>query len=281
MKRLSSIMTFAVAAIILCLTSCKEQASLTLGTAAINAGAAGCTEAVTVNSNYPWDAVVSDSWIVLHNTTGNPGDAVIGVMVMANTTGAEREGTITVQCEEAIKTITVRQSQNDALMIDTDATELTYIGGEVIVPVEANVEYTVVIPEGVDWITNGGTRALTATQQAITVAKNESEEDREAVVTFKNEASGITRTFYVKQFGFSPTVVIEHTNAVFTVPTLTGENVKATVMWGDGTSEEYIAGLSHEYAKAGDHVVTVIGKNITGYDLSAITGINSIDITEF
>ena len=281
MKRSISIIS-AFAAIILCLASCKEQASLTLSTSAINAAASGCTEAVSVNSNYPWDAVVSDSWIVLHNTTGNPGDAVIGVAVMANTTGEDREGTITVQCEEAIKTITVHQSQNDALQINSDAAELTYVGGEVIVPVEANVEYTVIIPEGVDWITNGGTRVLTSTQQAITIAKNESEEDREAVVVFKNETSGISRPFYVKQFGFSPTVVIVHENAEFTVPTLTGnEDMYATVMWGDGKSDDYVAGLSHVYELLGEKTVTIIGKGITGYSVEDIAGVTSIDITEF
>lgn len=281
MKRLSAIMAFAAAAIILCLTSCKEQASLTLSTADINAAAAGCTEAVNVNSNYPWDAVVSDSWIILHNTTGNPGDAVIGVMVMANTTGEEREGTITVQCEEIIKTIKVHQSQNDALQINTDAAELTYVGGEVIVPVEANVEYTVSIPEGVDWITNGGTRALTSTQQAITVAKNETEEDREAVITFKNEASGISKTFYVKQLGFSPTVVIVHTNDEIKVPVITGESFKATVMWGDGKSDEYNPDLEHVYELTGEHTITIVGKGITGYSMPNMIGVVSVDITEF
>lgn len=281
MKNISAIMTFAAAAIILCLTSCKEQASLTLGTTSINSGAAGCTEAVKVTANYPWDATVSEPWIILHNTTGNPGDAVIGVMVMSNTTGTERQGTITVQCEEVIKTVTVTQSQNDELMIDADAAELTYIGGEIIVPVEANVEYTVSIPAEVDWITNGGTRALTSTQQAITVAKNDSEEDREAVITFKNEATGISRTFYVKQLGFSPTVVLKHTNNQVVVPTLTGENLKATIMWGDGKSDEYAPGVEHIYEMDGEKTITIIGKGIVGYSMPAITGLISVDITEF
>lgn len=281
MKRISVIIAFAATAAVLCLTSCKEQASLSVSVTTINSAAAGCTEAVNVNANYPWDAVVNEPWIILHNTTGNPGDAVIGVMVMANNTGEDREGTVTVQCEEIIKTITVKQSRNDALEIDTDAAELTYVGGEIIVPVEANVEYTITIPDGADWISNGGTRALTSTQQAFTIARNDSEEDREAVIIFKNETSGISRPFYVKQFGFSPTVVFVHTNDTIVVPTLTGDNLKATVMWGDGKSEEYAPGLDHIYTMQGEKTVTVIGKGITGYSVPVVSGIISFDITEF
>ncbi len=272
--------TFAFAAALLLFSSCRKQATLEVGAQSIDAPSSGLTQAVSVNANYPWDAVVSDSWIILHNTTGNPGDAVIGVCVMNNTSGEDREGTITVTCEDIVRVITVRQSQNDALSIDDDAVSLTYVGGEVIVPVEANIQYAVDIP--VDWITDGGTRAITSYQHALTVAMNESEEDREAVVCFTNPSTGEKRTYYVKQAGFSPTVVITHTITEFTVPELVGsEGFYATVTWGDGTSEEYYSGLSHIYPVEGEYNVVIIGKGLTGYKMPAIEGINSIDITEF
>ncbi len=270
----------AFAAALMLLPSCRKQASLEVGVQSIDAPSSGLTQAVSVNANYPWDAVVSDSWIILHNTTGNPGDAVIGVCVMNNTSGEDREGNITVTCEDIVRVITVRQSQNDALTINDDAVSVTYVGGEVIVPVEANIQYAVEIP--VDWITDGGTRAITNYQHALTIAINESEEDREAVVCFTNPSTGEKRTYYVKQAGFSPTVVISHTITEFTIPELVGsENFFATVTWGDGTSEEYSSGLSHKYLVEGEYNVVIIGKGITGYRMPDIEGINLIDITEF
>ena len=140
----------AFALLALALQSCKPQPSMTLSAEAITAPAGGITQAVKITTNYPWTATVSDSWIVLHNTEALSGDALIGVYVMANTSYGEREGTITITCDELTKTIKVTQSQNDAISIDGTAAEITYVGGEIIIPVEANVAYEVVIPAGVD-----------------------------------------------------------------------------------------------------------------------------------
>lgn len=278
-KTLNLFAAFALLA--LALQSCKPQPSMTLSAEAITAPAGGITQAVKITTNYPWTATVSDSWIVLHNTEALSGDALIGVYVMANTSYGEREGTITITCDELTKTIKVTQSQNDAISIDGTAAEVTYIGGEIIIPVEANVAYEVVIPAGVDWITNSGTKAMESKQQSVTVARNESEEDRSAEIVFRNTASGIEKVFYIKQAGFSPTVVIEHTALEFTVPELSGEEASATVMWGDGTSEPYEKGLTHEYPVEGTYNVKIIGKGITGYTLASIDGVISFDLTEF
>ncbi|MBO4571126.1 MAG: BACON domain-containing protein [Bacteroidales bacterium] len=270
-----------IAAFASVLQGCKPQPSMTLGSESITAPAAGLTQAVNISTNYPWSATASDAWIVLHNTEALSGDAVIGVYVMANTTYADREGTITVTCEDLVKTIKVTQSQNDALSVDGNAASITYVGGELIIPVEANVRYEVVIPAEASWITDGGTRSLTAYQHAVTLARNESEEDRDAEIIFRNAESGLEKTFYIKQQGFSPTVVIEHSCAEFTVPTLTGEKAVGTVMWGDGTSDEYEKGLVHTYPEAGNWTVTIIGKGITGYKLVSLEGVSSMDLTEF
>ncbi len=271
----------AIAVIASVLQSCRPQPSMTLATESITSPAAGITQAVKIETNYPWTASVSDSWIVLHNTEGLAGEAVIGVYVMANNSYGEREGTITIACDELSRTIKVTQSQNDAISVDGTAAEITYVGGEVIIPIETNVAYEVVIPAGVDWITNSGVRSMESKQQSITVARNESEEDRSAEIVFRNTASGIEKVFYIKQAGFSPTVVIEHTALEFTVPELSGEEASATVMWGDGTSEPYEKGLTHEYPVEGTYNVKIIGKGITGYTLASIEGVISFDLTEF
>ena len=271
----------AVALLASVLLSCKPQPSMTLSAETITAPASGITQAVRIETNYPWTASVSDSWIVLHNTEALSGEALIGVYVMANTSYGEREGTITIACDELTRTIKVTQSQNDAISIDGAAAEVTYIGGEIIIPVETNVAYEVVIPAGVDWISDSGTRSLESRQQSITVARNDSEEDRSAEIKFRNAASGIEKTYYIKQAGFSPTVVIEHDLLGFTVPELTGDEAVATVMWGDGTSEPYEKGLFHEYPTAAVYSVKIIGKGITGYSLATLEGVKSIDLTEF
>lgn len=258
--------------------SCRKQAVLTLSTNTVESPASGLTQAVDINTNYPWDAVVSDSWIVLHNTTGNAGESVIGVCVLSNGTGEDREGKITVTCEEIVTTITVRQSSNDALNLEGDHAEVTYAGGEIIIPIEAGSEYTVDIP--VDWITDGGTRALNQYQHAITVARNESEDGRDAVITLTS-ATGIKKVFYVNQLGFSPTIVMTFTGEELTVPELSGEaGFSATVTWGDGESDKYVPNLKHTYAVKGEYNVVIIGKRLTGYK-SLVKGVSFIDITEF
>ena len=75
--------------------------------------------------------------------------------------------------------------------------------------------------------------------------------------------------------------MIEHDLLEFTVPELTGDEAVATVMWGDGMSEPYEKGLTHEYPAAATYSVKIIGKGITGYSLATLEGVKSIDLTEF
>lgn len=278
MRRIISILLLAVLVLALP-ASCRKQAVVTIEAGTIDAPSSGLTRALGINTNYPWDAVASDSWIVLHNTTGNPGDAVIGIYVMNNSTGEDREGTITVTCEEITTTIIVRQSANDALSLDGNTIQMTYAGGEVIIPVEANVEYSVDIRDS--WITDGGTRVMNHYQHAIIVDHNESEEDREAVIIFRTPG-GVEKTCYIRQLGLSPTVVITFTGSEFTVPALdVTEDFSATVSWGDGTSEEYLPSLSHIYPAEGEYTVRIIGKGITGYELPDVKGVSFMDLTDF
>lgn len=278
MRRIISMLLLAVLVLALP-ASCRKQAVVTIEANTIDAPSSGLTRALGINTNYPWDAVASDSWIVLHNTTGNPGDAVIGIYVMNNSMGEDREGTITVTCEEVTTTVTVRQSANDALNLDGNTIQLTYVGGEVIIPVEANVEYSVDIKDS--WIVDGGTRVMSHYQHAITVARNESEEDREAVIVFRTPA-GVEKTYYIKQLGYSPAVVIRFTGSEFTVPALSGtEGLSATIIWGDGSSEDYNPGVKHSYMSEGEYDINIIGKGITGYEMADVKGVSFMDLTDF
>ena len=77
MRRIISMLLLAVLVLALP-ASCRKQAVVTIEANTIDAPSSGLTRALGINTNYPWDAVASDSWIVLHNTTGNPGMATGG-----------------------------------------------------------------------------------------------------------------------------------------------------------------------------------------------------------
>jgi hypothetical protein len=84
-------------------------APVTFGSQTLNAGAAGGSYRVDVATAIPafeWRATVSDSWITLSGSNGGAGGGTLAVVVLPNTTGAARQGTITVAGE----TVTVMQS---------------------------------------------------------------------------------------------------------------------------------------------------------------------------
>lgn len=275
----SILFTLAALATALSLVSCKPDPTLETSRNSIEADSDGLQCNVEIKANYPWSAIASSDWIILNNTSCN-GDGTISVYVAANTTNADRSGTITVKCDEGItRTISVSQSQNHALHPDGDESIISSLGGEIVIRLSTNVQYEVLLSEDATWIESLGTRSLESFDHIFNIAENEIEEQRSATVTFRNEALGIEKQYLITQEAHTPTLYITHELEEITAPALTGDGYRATIDWGDGCTEAYRPDASHRYAVAGEYRITIYGQKITGCDCATLKGVKDIDFS--
>jgi hypothetical protein len=126
------------------------------------------------------------------------------VSVQANDTYEERQATVTVTDpgDQTSITFNVLQDQNDAILIDGNTYSVPEEGGDVSIKVQSNVKYDVEIPSDASWLKNStkaSTRGLETSTIVLTAEKNNSGDEREAVVKLTNKDYGISSQFTVKQ----------------------------------------------------------------------------------
>ncbi len=73
---------------------------------------------------------------------------------------------------------------------------------------------------------------------------------------------------------------IKHHATAFTAPRFEGDNVFGNISWGDNTTESYYAGTQHEYSN-GKWECVFETWNSTGFELSNIVGIETINISSY
>ncbi len=139
------------------------------------------------------------SWCTVSPSSGTAGTHTVMVHCEKNEGYDDRSVTITLKAGTTVKTFVVTQKQKDALLLTADKFEVPQEGGNIAVEVKANVDYTASIGEECrDWITeNPGTRGLTASTKAFSVAPNRSGDKREGTITFSNGT--LTETVHVYQ----------------------------------------------------------------------------------
>ena len=153
MKRILLIVSVLVAA---CAVSCtketKVEDAVTIKSNEEIVPVEGGVLSIAINSTVAWTAKASESWVTLSPTSGEAGDATIKASVLKNDSNDSRTATVTFTAGTKTATYTILQSQLDALNIATTEFTVEAEGGTVEIPVSANVDYTVIVPDAVDWV---------------------------------------------------------------------------------------------------------------------------------
>ena len=154
----------------------------------------------------------------------------LNVTVQANDTYGERQATVTVTDpgDQTSITFKVLQKQNDAIIVDGSTFSVPEEGGDVSIKVQSNVKYDVEIPSDASWLkksTKASTRGLETSTIDLTAEKNNSGDEREAIVKLTNTDSGTSSQFTVKQ-ELTPSFTIDKEE--FSIDEL-GDEVSVTV----------------------------------------------------
>lgn len=165
----------------------------------------GGTVTVNMESNISYDVTLPDDcdWIEVPANTRQNGKSrasttsTVTLRVKENTSYKDRDAVITIGNKEAgaeIK-ISVHQPFTTIFKADKTAFEVDMEGGTVIVNMESNVSYDVIIPSECDWI------SLVASTPAVVlrVHENTSYKEREAVVIISNKQANASVKIYIHQ----------------------------------------------------------------------------------
>lgn len=161
---------------------------------------AGETIAVEVKSNV--DVMVEmpkgTSWIT-ENTTRGVSTNTYYFDIEINEEYDQRAAEIkfTNKDNNLSETITITQSQKDAIVIAEDNYSVKCEGGEINIEVGHNIEFDITI-DG-EWITQQQTRALETTKLTFVVAENVTDKVREGSITFTSKDGAISQKIYVTQ----------------------------------------------------------------------------------
>ena len=155
MKKFFCFVTIVLGILAVSCTKPKVEDAVTLSSSATaTVPTEGDVVSITFSSNVPWTAKSSQSWLTISPASGEAGDKItIKASALKNDSTDGRSAEVVITGGTASAKVTVTQSQMDALNVDTAVDYVVAAeGGTVEIPVSANVEYKVSVPEAADWL---------------------------------------------------------------------------------------------------------------------------------
>ena len=133
-------------------------------------------------------ATRSASWLKVHPTSGAAGDATITITAEPNATGEPRTAEVTIRSGSQTETVTVTQDYSNFITLEQREIVAGSEEQTVTLDITSTMEYEVLIPDSVDWITDGGnTRAVTTHSHTLTIAANSSYDPRQTEIVFRGK----------------------------------------------------------------------------------------------
>ncbi len=276
MKRILVLTTIVLAALAASCTKPKVEPAVTLSSATTaTIPTAGDVVSITFSSNVPWTAKSSESWLTLSPASGEAGEKItIKASALKNDTNDAREAKVTITGETATATVTVTQSQLDAMNIATTEYTVEAEGGTVEIPVSANVDYNVTIPDAVDWIHVVSTKGMVDTKITLKVDPTQIyDKTEEGVPTFNADA--LVRTAKITVAGAGEKQVTIGQKAF--VPSFEYEGDYAGLQWS------FYDGVPVVFPQEGGTFVINVNANIdwrayfSRYDASIDAGVDVME----
>lgn len=203
MNRINSFALALVGVLALLFSSCEKAPFITMtGPRSFNFTRDGGSQSITFSCNRPWSVSSTESWIQITPSSGEANDKDITVTIKCspNTTYDPRSATVTVKLEELSESITITQDTGIGLLVSPTTFELTNAAQVIEIEVQKNVQYSVAIDnESAKWIMQGGTKALTTDKVTFTISANESYDNREGKIVFKQLDGNLSQTVIVRQ----------------------------------------------------------------------------------
>lgn len=178
------------------------------------------------------------------------------------------------------KEISVVQLQKDAIIPADTKYEIGAQSQMFEFAISSNVDYEITTSQ--EWIrcVQENTKALNNKNIKFEVEENDTFAKRSAVVTIKS--ADIVQEVEIIQNTWPSKLVltIVHSEKEFVSPSFTGRELGGTILWGDGTREEFSHDKSHKYDAAGETttVYDLHGNNFYTFEIGTLNSIKSFSI---
>ena len=179
----------------------SQQNGLFISTPEYNLSNEKHTLTVEAKANVEFEVSPKVDWIRYVETKGLKTSQIV-LEVSANDGYDKRDGSVVVKQKngELSGTITIHQEQNYGILVSQSEFTLSNEAHTVDVEVKYNVDFDVVILDACkEWVSIVGTKGLSTRTYTFSVAKNESYDDRECSITFKQKNGSLSGTVLIKQ----------------------------------------------------------------------------------
>ena len=191
----------------------KQKDALIVTSNKVEMGADGGNFTIEAKANVSLSYEIEESakeWIVAGESRALTTNT-LKFHAKANNKTERRQGNIILKGGDGLtETVTVYQEgENPALVITSDDVIVGSEGETIKIELKSNVDYTMVLPN-VDWISQAESRAISAYTHYLTIAPNESYDQRSAMVYFNNEAEGLKDSISITQLQLDAIIVAQN-----------------------------------------------------------------------
>lgn len=180
----------------------KQKDALTVTSSKFDIDWLGGDIRLEVKSNIDFQYTIdglAQEWIEPVTTRGMK-TSVLTFAVKENGSEAKRNGTITIFSGELKEVIEVNQAGiHPSIIASQNEISVSAESTQVSIEVRSNVDVTVEMPEGVDWITEVATKSMSTNTYTFNVAANEGYDNRSAKIKFTNAENGLSETVAIIQ----------------------------------------------------------------------------------
>lgn len=177
----------------------KQKDALTQTPSKTQFGAEGGSFTIEVKSNIDYSFEIAGDWIHQSSTRAMTTKTTTFI-VDENDDTRKREGSVTVKSSLGSEKVTIYQDAVvPSIILSADKVSVGTEGGTFTVDVNTNVDVTMAITAGAEWLSEVRTRAMNTHSYTFQATANDSPDQREGTISFRNEANGLSATVTVTQ----------------------------------------------------------------------------------
>ena len=220
----------------------KQKDALTVTSNKVEIGSEGGTFSIEAKANVSVSYEIEEAakeWISASESRGLT-TKTLNFTAKANEKEKPRQGNIILKGSEGLtETITIYQEGEKPTLVITSEDIVVGSNGETIkIELKSNVDYEMILPEA-DWISKEESRAISAYTHYLTIATNETYDQRSAIVYFQNAAESLKDSICITQLQKDAILIAKNEYAIdpeggyldFSVNTNVDFEVSASVDW--------------------------------------------------
>ena len=250
----------------------KQKDSFTASASKTELGKEGGTFTIEVKANVSFSFTIDkgSEWIK-HVSTKALKTSTITFEASENEDIEKREGQITVTSSAGNETIKVYQDgASPAIILTSNTVNVAQTGGTVQVEVKSNVDVSVAIQDGITWVSEVSSKAMSTNTWNFSVEENDTNDSRTADIYFTNKANNLSEKVQIVQAQKDAIVIAQSSYNIDSDGGTIEVSVSHNVDFEATTNVDWITRQTGTKAMTTETVVFVVSENQSGSARSGV-----------